>query len=123
MFMVTIPTGRDDETPLRDVLPVAEYAALARQGYMPVPSAIRAGRMFYASRGGEIIWVYDGGEPTSWLCVGPTGGQPSSNVVITHKLWLEAAEDEYLQVATHYTIWSRADPLVRVLARLFPFPA
>jgi hypothetical protein len=81
---------------------------LAQEGYVEVPSPATRGRTYQVRRPPARVRVYEDGVQVDSLCVqiapashGPGGPLPDSDVIVMHKLMIEANEHEYLQVANH----------------------
>lgn len=103
-----VPAERRAESLLRDTLSQREYTQLCYNGYLEVPSPGRTERTYRVPRGPGQVLVLDGGRVTERLCVQPAmGGLPEADVVLMHKLLIEADEDTYLQTANHFprSVW------------------
>jgi hypothetical protein len=102
------PAERKAETLLRDTLVPTEYAQLCESGYLDVPSPSRAARIYRVPRGPGQVLVLENNRVTERLCVQPAmGGLPEADVVLMHKLLIEADEEAYLQTANHFprSVW------------------
>lgn len=84
---------------LRECLTDAEYATLRSQGHLVVASRAFEGRTYRIPADGGRVKVFEEGELSGELCVAPVGPVPTGDVVLSHKLMIEACEEEYLQVA------------------------
>jgi hypothetical protein len=87
---------------LRDVLSEDEYRQLNRRGYLEVESRTRPRRVYRIPRHQGQVKVYEGGVPIMALCVQPVDPLPDGDVVMMHKLWIEANEEEYLRIANRF---------------------
>lgn len=98
-----VPAQRRAESLLRELISDEEYAQVCGTGYLDVASPSRAGRVYRVPRGPGQVLVLDGGRVVERLCVQPEyGGLPEANVVVMHKLLIQADEERYLRVANHF---------------------
>ncbi len=88
---------------LAEILTPAELAHLCERGYLVVPSPGRPNRVYHVPRQAGMVSVYEGGTLTERLCVGATTKIPDGDVVVLHKLMIEGNEEEYLQLANHFS--------------------
>ena len=93
---------------LRAVLSPGEYAQLSVRGYLEVASRARPGRVYRIPAGDEPVVVYDAGTRSALLCLKPVDALPRGDVVLAHKLLLEAAEQEYWRLAN--VLWGLRTP-------------
>jgi hypothetical protein len=95
------------ETLLHASLTPAEYRQLAANAYLDVPSPGHAGRFYRIPRGPGQVLVYEDGHVLERLCVQPVENLPEADVILAHKLLIEADEMTYLQTANHFprSIW------------------
>ena len=95
------------ESLLRSNLTPAEYRQLATNSYLDVPSPGHDGRFYRIPRGPGQVLVYEDGRVLERLCVQPTENLPEADVILAHKLLIEADEATYLQTANHFprSIW------------------
>lgn len=84
---------------LRAVLTPAEHAQLTERGYLEVPSPSVAGRVYRIPRRRGAVQRLDAGEAPVRLCVVPDRWLPDADIVLMHKLLIEADEDRYLALA------------------------
>ena len=81
---------------LCDLLSEHEYQQLTRHGYVDVASPSRASRVyripFFAGR----VRIYEQGRPVAELCVQSSVPLPTNDVIVMHKLMIEANEQGYL---------------------------
>ena len=87
---------------LKDVLSDDEYHQLSRRGYLEVASRTRSRRVYRVPRHQGQVKVYEGGVPIMALCVQPVDPLPDGDVVMMHKLMIEANEEEYLRIANRF---------------------
>ncbi len=88
---------------LAEILTPAELTHLSERGYLAVPSPGRPNRVYHVPRHAGMVSVYEGGMLTERLCVGATTKIPDGDVVVLHKLMIEGNEEEYLQLANHFS--------------------
>ncbi|HEX5502775.1 MAG TPA: hypothetical protein VFW96_09135 [Thermomicrobiales bacterium] len=84
---------------LRAVLTAAEHAQLAERGYLEVPSPSVAGRVYRIPRHRGTVQRLDAGQAPVRLCVVPDRWLPDADIVLMHKLLIEADEERYLALA------------------------
>jgi hypothetical protein len=101
------------ETLLRDLLSPLQYRQVRAKGYLEVPSPTYPGRIYLVPRGPGQVAVLEGGQVVESLCVHPVGQLPEADLLLVHKLLIEADESSYLQAANHFpcTAWSHQRPL------------
>jgi CheY-like chemotaxis protein len=88
---------------LRALLTDEEYRQLTTCGYMEVRSQSRAERTYRIPAAGGMVRMLEGGKEVLHLCLQPTTMLPRGDVVLLHKLLLEADEEKYLRTANHFT--------------------
>ena len=87
---------------LLDVLAQSELAELRALGYLRVPSRRWPNRIYCVPGHQGMVAVYEDGMLLERLCVGASGYLPEGDLLLLHKLMIEANEDEYLRVANHF---------------------
>jgi len=88
---------------LRDVLTPEQCRQLLWHGYLEIPSPSSAGRIYRVPRArGEFVQVIENGKAIMRICVQPVERLPDADVVVLHKLMIEANEEFYLQNANKY---------------------
>lgn len=87
---------------LQEMLRPEGHQELEQRGYLEVPSPNREGRMYRIPRGRGMVSVYEDGRAVMSLCVQPVEWIPASDVVLMHKLMIEANEEEYLRTANQF---------------------
>jgi hypothetical protein len=102
------PAERAAEALLRRMLTNMQYDALGRNGYLEVVSKEYPGRIYRIPRGPGQVQVVERGRVMERLCLQPAVmGLPEADIVLMHKLLLEADEQRYLMTANHFprAIW------------------
>jgi hypothetical protein len=87
---------------LRGVVGAEVFNDLTRKGYLEVPSPGIAGRVYRIPSTRGQVEVFEDGQLVMKLCVVPTKPLPDGDVVLMHKLMIEANEDYYLKVANRF---------------------
>jgi len=103
------PTAdRAAEALLRELVTEGEYRQLCTTGYLEVASPTQPGRIYRVPRNFGRVLVLDDGRANERLCIQPaTRDLPEADVVLMHKLLIQADEDLYLSTANHFR-----DPLL-----------
>lgn len=81
---------------LRELLDEREYQQLIQRGYVDVPSPSRPARMYRIPCFAGRVRIYEQGRPLAELCVRPLDALPVNDMIILHKLMIEANEQGYL---------------------------
>ena len=89
---------------LRDVLTPEQCHQLAWRGYLEVKSPNEPERVYRVPRTRGYIQVLEHGRAVMRLCVQPVESLPDADIVVLHKLMIEANEENYLQKANKYFI-------------------
>lgn len=88
---------------LRDVLTPEQCRQLLWHGYLEVPSPSSADRIYRVPRARDgFVQVIENGKAVMRLCVQPVERLPEADVIVLHKLMIEANEELYLQKANKY---------------------
>ena len=87
---------------LREMLSDDEFGQLIACGYLEVASPTRPQRVYRIPGLAGRVRVYDHGREVVELCLQPTEPLPDSDLVLMHKLMIEADEVEYLAKANHF---------------------
>jgi hypothetical protein len=87
---------------LRDMLTIEQCHQLAWYGYLEVPSPSTASRLYRVPRARGYVQVIEHNRPIMRLCLQPVEYLPDADVVVLHKLMIEANEEYYLQKANKY---------------------
>jgi len=88
---------------LRTVLTPAQYRQLMRRGYVDIPSPRDHERVYRVPRGPGLVGVIEKGKRNAGLCLQPLEWVPDADIVVMHKLMIEADEETYLQTANKFT--------------------
>lgn len=93
------------EAALRALLTDAEYQQLCANGYLEVASLTQPQRVYRVPRGSGQVLVLEGGRPREYLCLQPAAQNlPQADVVLLHKLLIQADEELYLRTANHIPV-------------------
>ena len=87
---------------LRDILTPEQVRQLLWQGYLEVPSPTEPQRVYRVPRAKGYVQVVENGRAIMRLCLQPVECLPDADVVVLHKLMIEANEEMYLQKANKY---------------------
>ncbi len=87
---------------LRELLTAQQVDQLLGIGFMEVPSRLVPGRTYHVPRRRGQVQVYERGRHAGSLCIAPITWVPEADVVLMHKLMIEADEAEYLRVANFF---------------------
>lgn len=87
---------------LRDILTPEQFRQLVWRGYLEIPSPTVPQRVYRVPRGRGYVQVIEDGHATMRLCLQPVESLPDADVVVLHKLMIEANEETYLQKANKY---------------------
>ena len=70
-----------------------------RNGYLDIPSSRYPGRIYRVPRTPGLVGVIEQGRRKASLCLQPLEAVPDADIVVMHKLMIEADEESYLQTA------------------------
>ncbi len=87
---------------LRDILTPEQFRQLVWKGYLEVPSPMEPQRVYRVPRSKGYVQVIENGRAIMRLCLQPVESLPDADVVVLHKLMIEANEETYLQKANKY---------------------
>jgi hypothetical protein len=87
---------------LRDILTPEQLRQLLWQGYLEIPSPTEPQRVYRVPKSKGFVQVIDNGRSTMRLCLQPVESLPDADIVVLHKLMIEANEETYLQKAHKY---------------------
>ncbi len=87
---------------LREMLTENQYQQMIKFGYLEVISPSIENRVYRIPSAGGLVKVYERGCAVMELCLQPAEPLPDGDVVVMHKLMIEANEQEYLQKANHF---------------------
>lgn len=85
------------------VLTPQEYRQLMMEGYIDIPSPHDQERTYRVPRGPGLVRVIEKGRQTASLCLQPLERVPDADIVVMHKLMIEADEETYLQKAHRFS--------------------
>jgi hypothetical protein len=88
------------------VLTPEQYSQLIQHGYIDIPSPSYPERVYRVPKAPGRVQVREKGRVAMWLCLQPYDWVPDADVVVIHKLMIEADEETYLQKANHITPFS-----------------
>ena len=97
-----LPSERRAHALLREVLSPSELRQLNWCGYLDVPSPSNGQRTYRVPRARGMVQVLEGGRAVMRLCLQPTTRLPDADVVVMHKLMIEANEAEYCEQANKF---------------------
>ncbi len=97
-----LPAERRAMHLLRDLLTPEQLRQLIWYGYLEIPSPTEPQRMYRVPRTKGYVQVIERGRATMRLCLQPVESLPDADVVVLHKLMIEANEETYLQKANKY---------------------
>ena len=87
---------------LRDVLTPEQFRQLTWSGYLEIPSSTEPHRVYRVPLAKGYVQVVEQGRTVMRLCVQPIEYLPDADVVVLHKLMIEADEENYLLRANKY---------------------
>ena len=87
---------------LRSILTPEQVRQLLWRGYLEVPSPTEPRRIYRVPRNKGYVQVIENGRAIMRLCLQPVECLPDADVVVLHKLMIEANEETYLQKANKY---------------------
>lgn len=87
---------------LREILSETQYQQLVKCGYLEVTSPTIDERVYRIPGSGGLVKVFERGCPVMELCLQPAEPLPDGDVIVMHKLMIEANEEEYLSKANHF---------------------
>jgi hypothetical protein len=87
---------------LRDTLTPEQLRQLVWRGYLEVPSPTEPRRVYRVPRMKGYVQVFENGHSIMRLCLQPVECLPDADIVVLHKLMIEANEETYLQKANKY---------------------
>lgn len=96
------PAERRAASLLHELLTAEECRQLLWRGYLEIPSPSLTQRVYRVPRTKGYVQVIEHGQAIMRLCVQPVECLPDADVVVLHKLMIEANEEYYLQKANKY---------------------
>ena len=102
-FLKWLEPYRRADRLLRTVLTRAQYRQLMWRGYVDIKSPCDRKRVYRVPRDPGLVGMIEKGERKADLCLQPLEWVPGADIVVMHKLMIEADEETYLQTANHFT--------------------
>ena len=92
---------------LRAVLTPDQYGHLMQRGHIDIASPSDPDRIYRVPKGPGRVQVREKGKLTMWLCLQPLERVPEADLLVMHKLMIEADEETYLRKANRFspTFW------------------
>jgi len=92
---------------LRAVLTPDQYGHLMQRGHIDIASPSDPERTYRVPKGPGRVQVREKGRLTMWLCLQPLERVPEADLLVMHKLMIEADEETYLRKANRFspTFW------------------
>jgi hypothetical protein len=87
---------------LKEILTPQEWNQLFWRGYLDIPSSLAPQRVYRVPRGNGYVQVRENGRAVMNLCLQPVERLPQADIVVLHKLMIEAQEEFYLQTANKF---------------------
>jgi hypothetical protein len=87
---------------LCDILSPEQQNQLLQLGYIDIPSPSHPERVYRVSWPPGYVQVREDGKLTTKLCLRPVVSVPDADIIVMHKLMIEADEETYLQKANKY---------------------
>jgi len=87
---------------LGDVLTPEQFRQLAWSGYLEIQSSTEPQRVYRVPLAKGYVQVVENGRTVMRLCVQPVEYLPDADVIVLHKLMIEADEENYLLRANKY---------------------
>ena len=88
---------------LRAVLTKEQYSQMLQRGHLDIASPSDPQRVYRVPKGPGRVQVRDKGKVTMWLCLQPLERVPEADLLVMHKLMIEADEETYLRKANRFT--------------------
>src|SRR5689334_10256872 len=89
---------------MRELLSTAECEQVRRCSYLDVASREEATTIYRVPYGMGLVRVYKGDQAVEDLCLQSTVPLPPGDLIVLHKLLIEADEREYLARANHFPV-------------------
>jgi len=84
---------------LQQLLSPGQHEQLKTLGFLQQESRLIPGRSYRIPRHRGQVQIYEAGKHAGSLCIQPTRWVPDGDLVLMHKLMIEANESEYLRIA------------------------
>jgi hypothetical protein len=88
---------------LRSVLTREQYRQLVRHGYLDIPSPRDPECFYRVPHAPGLVGMFEQGGRKASLCLQPLEIVPDADIVVMHKLMIEADEETYLRTANKLT--------------------
>ncbi len=88
---------------LRSALSSEQYSQLTQYGYLDITSPRDPGCIYRVPKVPGLVQVIEKGRQAASLCLQPLEQVPDADIVVIHKLMIEADEETYLQTANKLT--------------------
>ena len=102
-FLKWVEPYRRADKLLRTVLTRAQYRQLILHSYVDIKSPRDQERVYRVPRYPGLVGVIEQGKRKADLCLQPLEWVPDADIVVMHKLLIEADEETYLQTANRFT--------------------
>jgi hypothetical protein len=102
-FRARAAADRRAEVLMAEILGPDAYRQVVRKGFLDVPSPSRSGRIYRVPRSRDQVRVYEDGRLVERLCIQSIEPMPYGDIIVMHKLMIEADEEEYLRIANHFS--------------------
>ena len=94
------------EALLRASISTEQYQQLLNRGYLEIPSRLYPGYLYRVPRGQQRVQIYETNQTVTSpysrklaeLCIVPCDPVPDADMVLAHKLMIEADEQTYLSI-------------------------
>jgi len=73
------------------------------RGFVDIKSPCDQKRVYRVPRDPGLVGMIEHGKRKADLCLQPMEWVPDADIVVMHKLMIEADEETYLQTANHFT--------------------
>jgi hypothetical protein len=88
---------------LRSVLTSEQYGQLMWHGYLDIKCPSDPECIYRVPRTRGLVKVIEKGRHKAYLCLQPLETIPDADIVLIHKLMIEADEERYLQMANRFS--------------------
>ena len=95
---------------LCDILSPEQQNQMHHRGYIDFPSPSRLERVYRVQWPPGYVQVRENGKLTMWLCLRPAVSVPDADIMVMHKLMIEADEETYLQKANRFPAVRTSSP-------------
>jgi hypothetical protein len=87
---------------LRDILTPEQFRQLLWKGYLEISSPTSSQRVYRVPGNRGFVQVIENDRAVMRLCLQPAECLPDADIVVLHKLMIEADEETYLEKANKY---------------------